>query len=531
MSNQNPDELNIDIPLDDFPEEEEFPASPEEMGSTAGGKEWVPLYAEDLNPQPPKKRNKLLVGLCIAAGVLLVSAGAVAGGCYYILNEGGAFEESTFFANTCINGIDCSGLTVDEVYDAITEDLGSYALTIVERDNTEVITGKEIDLAERPDRDAIQAALDDQNSSGYLELLKQYYGEATLEIDLIRSYDQSLADACIDALTCLDTSQMIAPVDAALVRDEETQTYYISAAVQGTTLNATTARALIAQALADYDESIDLVSLNLYSSPEITEEDEDLNTQLAQLELILSASITYNFSDRTYTCDNTVVFDCLMQDEEGNWTVDEDLIHAWVDQMAEETDTYGNHTFTTHSGTVVSLPNGNYGWSLYRDTTTADLVEMILAGTVVLTEPNYYHCNAATRATNDIGTSYVEVDITNQKVYLYVKGECILTSDCVTGLASDSDRATPSWGVWALSYKKSPATLGTLEVQGYSSDVTYWMPFNGGVGLHDASWRSSFGGSIYKTNGSHGCINLPLSAAKTIYENISAGWPIIVYGS
>jgi len=55
------------------------------------------------------------------------------------------------------------------------------------------------------------------------------------------------------------------------------------------------------------------------------------------------------------------------------------------------------------------------------------------------------------------------------------------------------------------------------------------MPFNGGVGLHDASWRSTFGGKIYVTGGSHGCINLPRSAAETIYNNISAGTPVLVY--
>ena len=55
------------------------------------------------------------------------------------------------------------------------------------------------------------------------------------------------------------------------------------------------------------------------------------------------------------------------------------------------------------------------------------------------------------------------------------------------------------------------------------------MPFNNGIGMHDAKWRSSFGGAIYKTGGSHGCINLPPSVAKTIFDNISAGTPVICY--
>ena len=57
------------------------------------------------------------------------------------------------------------------------------------------------------------------------------------------------------------------------------------------------------------------------------------------------------------------------------------------------------------------------------------------------------------------------------------------------------------------------------------------MPFNGGIGLHDASWRNSFGGDIYINNGSHGCINLPLEAAEKLYNIINSEMPIIVYKS
>ena len=55
------------------------------------------------------------------------------------------------------------------------------------------------------------------------------------------------------------------------------------------------------------------------------------------------------------------------------------------------------------------------------------------------------------------------------------------------------------------------------------------MPFNGGIGLHDATWRSSFGGTLYKNGGSHGCVNLPHSVAQKIFENISAGTPVLCY--
>ena len=67
---------------------------------------------------------------------------------------------------------------------------------------------------------------------------------------------------------------------------------------------------------------------------------------------------------------------------------------------------------------------------------------------------------------------------------------------------------------------------GTYE---YESPVSYWMPFNGGIGLHDASWRGKFGGQIYRTNGSHGCINMPVREAAIVYEHAYAGIPVICH--
>jgi hypothetical protein len=69
-----------------------------------------------------------------------------------------------------------------------------------------------------------------------------------------------------------------------------------------------------------------------------------------------------------------------------------------------------------------------------------------------------------------------------------------------------------------------------LRGDGYKSWVNFFIPFNGGIGFHDASWRSTFGGNIYLYSGSHGCINMPYSAAKKLYENVTLDEKVIVYG-
>lgn len=129
-----------------------------------------------------------------------------------------------------------------------------------------------------------------------------------------------------------------------------------------------------------------------------------------------------------------------------------------------------------------------------------------------------------------VGDSYVEIDIARQHVWLYKNGECIVSTDCVTGNKGKHDTRE---GYFFLSGKEKNRILRGYNDNGtrYASPVDFWMPFDGGIGLHDASWRSSFGGTIYNGNGSHGCVNLPRSAAQTIYENIDYSMPIIVYSS
>lgn len=123
-----------------------------------------------------------------------------------------------------------------------------------------------------------------------------------------------------------------------------------------------------------------------------------------------------------------------------------------------------------------------------------------------------------------VGDTYVEVSLSDQHMWYIVDGDVYLESDCVTGNYGSAD--TPK-GYFAVNNKISPCTL---KGDDYVSYVTYWMPFiGGGWGLHDASWRSKFGGNIYKGDGSHGCVNLPTDIAKRMYAHIEIGTPVIVY--
>ena len=123
------------------------------------------------------------------------------------------------------------------------------------------------------------------------------------------------------------------------------------------------------------------------------------------------------------------------------------------------------------------------------------------------------------------GGNYCEVDLTNQMVYVYKNGQQVVSSPCVTGcIAKGHGTPTGVYSIFSMDKNRY------LKGDGYKSWVNFFVPFNGGIGFHDASWRSAFGGNIYLYSGSHGCINMPYAQVQKLFANVSMGEKVIVYG-
>lgn len=123
-----------------------------------------------------------------------------------------------------------------------------------------------------------------------------------------------------------------------------------------------------------------------------------------------------------------------------------------------------------------------------------------------------------------INKTYILVSIPKQKLWYYKNGKLKLSSKVVTGKRYKYD--TPR-GTFKVIWKSRNIYLIGPD---YKSFVNYWMLIDKKrqIGLHDASWRDTFGGSIYKYNGSHGCINLPYQTAKKLYRTVPRGTVVIV---
>lgn len=265
--------------------------------------------------------------------------------------------------------------------------------------------------------------------------------------------------------------------------------------------------------------------------------EEDLKNQAEMMNKYAGAKINYTFGSETVTLDFNTISQWISYSG-GQLTFDDAAMKQYIEKMAEKYNTRSRQrTFTTTAGAQITFDGSDneYGYRIDQDAELTQMKADIESGQEVTREPCYVSKNSygnplylKRNGTDDLAGTYVEVDLTKQHLWFYKDGKLIVESDIVSGLPT-SERETKT-GVFPLAYKKSPANLSS-DVNGYSVDVSYWMPFFEGQGLHDATWRSSFGGSIYKSDGSHGCVNLPKDVAAAIYNNIDAGTAIVIYKS
>lgn len=436
---------------------------------------------------------------------------------------GMVFFKDHFFLHTTINGFDASQLTAEEVETKIADVINKYGLEIEERGgNTETISASQINY-HYVSKGEVQTFLHSQKLYEWPLYLKN---QITYTFESSARYDEELLRNAIDQLNCLDETKVTKPKDAYI--DYIDGKYQVMPEVEGNLLNKELFVSEIFRAVDFAEVKISLEDIDgMYLKPGKRQNDESMAETVRILNTCISTDLTYLFGEHTEKVDAQRIREWLSYDNDGNVELDEDAVRNFVTEMADKYDTANKpRTFKSHSGEEVTVSGGSYGWLMDQEATYDYLVDAIWAGNTGETYAEYAQ-TAVSWSNSDLGDSYVEIDMGSQHVWLYMDGEEVVSTDCVTGLASDPSRKTPE-GTYTLYYKESPSVLKG-ENNEYETKVTYWMPFNDGIGLHDASWRSSFGGTIYQTDGSHGCVNLPPVAAKEIYDRVYDGIPIICY--
>lgn len=452
---------------------------------------------------------------------LFVILGSVVGAVLVIYVGLSIFFMSHFYFNATLNGKNVSGYSADKVFDNWENEIGNYSLKIVESDGTESeLMGSDIDMVLQWD-DTIARMISKQN--GFAWPAKLFNPDQNTS-EAIVTFDEDKLDSALDGFPFMDKSKQIDPVDATVSDYDKKDGYTLVESVSGTAIDKPVLKENIEKALYGLADTYQITEGNGYLAPKIENDDEKLLTAIDTMNKYAGSEIDYEIGSEKETLDINTFADWLSVNDNEKVEIDEEKVADYVAELGTKYNTYGkSKQLATSYGTTITMSNCHYGWKIDAETEAAAIVDDIKGGEKVTRDLNYQY-TAASHTGNDYGNSYVEINLTAQHLYLYKNGSLVIDSEFVSGNPSKGN-ATHT-GVFGVTYTEKDATL---KGQNYATPVSFWMPFNGNEGMHDATWRSSFGGSIYKRNGSHGCVNLPYSVAQTIFENVSAGFPVFVY--
>ena len=477
-----------------------------------------------------KKKKASRLPLIITLGVfaaLVVGIGVT----YFV---GRSHYQGKFLPNTYINNKNVSGMSLEEVEkEFLHSDIGTE-FVVTRQDGGEV----RIPLADfdyRYDtKEQLEALFRKQDANAWFT---GYLGNADYTFSDKSSYDQGKLKKLLSEADWGSKPNQDATIELG------DKGYTVKEAVQGDEMDYSKLESYLLGCFAQGQLEANAKDSGCYIEPKVHAA--DLEDQCKKLNKIWNMSITYDFDYTTEKLTGEKLRDLIILDEDNNITADREKCMKYVESLAKKYDTYGkDRKFkTTLQGekVVEHSDDAVYGWWIYQDATCDELVEMLEKGeTVKKTKPVYYKTEfgfeytgvpEARSKNDDIGKTYMEVDLSNQTFWYYKDGKLEYECYIVSGQTTSMARTTLS-GVYKLWNKQLNYRMKATNADGESWDTTcnYWNNVSiCGIGMHDSAWRYAFGGNIYKWNGSHGCINMPVAAAKYIYDNVELGTPVVMY--
>lgn len=482
-----------------------------------------------------EKSNSGTMGIVIGFFVGLVVVALVA---FYV--GGLVMTSGKFLPGTTINGQDVSMKTASQVAEMFEDEDAPKDILFYEADgSTKSISlssiGYEIHRAEK-----IQEILDSKNTVFWFTSLVK---PKSYKVDLnAATFDENKLRREIGYISWSE----VEPTDAYIKSTDDG--LVIVPEVEGQKVDGEKLFEYAKEQIKEGNLNIQVSGADVSVPAEITSA--DLEDDLKLMQAISGLEITIDFDYTTEKLTGNDIANWISFNDDGSYNVDRTKVLGYVGELARKYDTYNTvRKFNATLQGEINVPissDAYYGWKIHQEDTADLLVELIEKGENTTVDPVYdYMENAdgtkgyiftgreeARSADDDIGDTYVEVDLTAQTLWHYVDGEMVYTCKIVSGQTNPEVRKTLP-GVYKVWQKRTNYTMTSSNSAGDSWSVkcNYWTRVSiVGIGLHDSTWRgSNFGGEIYKTNGSHGCINMPLAGAKYIYENVDMSTPVVMY--
>ena len=447
--------------------------------------------------------------------LLLLGIGYSAGVGYYA---------QKFQANTKFGSIDISNLTLEQAQKKIEEDINKKELTLLEN-------GKELgrlSLAELNakvnTKEVLEATYNSQDPQMWMF---SFFGTTSYDNVLLNSIeiDSASLSTALNNLNIVNDNR-IASQDAK-IEYANGRGYYVEPEKTGNQLDLEKVKTMVVEGLQAGAQNIEVNTS--YLAPKVTSDDEKITSLMTQIDKVANTKLTLTIAGQEVAITREQIMEWIHFDENNQVVISQEPVMEFLATLNEKYATYNkSRQFqSTLQGTVTVQP-GTLGWSIDRESETEQIVADLLTGGEIKREPAIVGTGYNTGG-DDIGSSYVEVDMTNQTMFIYIDGQQALSTPIVTG-AIGSNTIPGAYSVWN---KEENAVLRGTRVQSgtdYEQPVSFWLPFDDtGQGIHDANWQSSFGGEAYLYSGSQGCINTPPDVMPRVFELVSLGMPVIVF--
>lgn len=455
------------------------------------------------------------VALGVLVALLATSGTAYAAGVHYFSTH--------FLPNTTVNGIDVSLKTADELAALIDEEGSRYTQTVTVGDFTTTLTADQIGFTTDGSA-AAQAAMAQATQDLYRWPL-EVAGSHSYISEAATSFDKDKLDAALSSAVDSYNETAESPQDASIIYSDEQGAFVINPEVAGSVVDKDAVSAQTADSVRSLSEQTDLGD-DAVERPSVTSTTPELVAAVDKANRMLAVTVPLTRDGSTKaTVDKDVIRGWITIGDDYEVSLDPDKVESYVsgvaDRFASSDDTY---SYTVKSAELARDIEG----AVMGESSSAIEVPMSAKA-----KPRQVSSSMGTGTWDGTG-AYLDVDLANQYARLYdASGSVTWESYVVTGNTSQG-RNTPT-GTFAIQSKEANVTLvGADEDKDgkpdYESHVSYWMPFYAGsYGLHDATWRSSFGGSIYQTGGSHGCVNLPYDKAAQLFDLVSVGTTVKIH--
>ena len=431
-----------------------------------------------------------------------------------------------FLPGTTINGEKCFGLTVEQVESKFKADIDGYKLQIETVDgNVEEKTATDFGMS-YIGNPKLKEILEKQNPYEWITAAFQKQEEV---VDVNFELDEAVVAEVVAGLECMKAENQIAPVDAKVVC--ENGQFVIVDEVYGTQLDSETINAVILETVKNREAKVNLDEKGCYVQPKYKKDSEETVKALDELNKYIATAITYSTGGIQMVVDKDEISQWVSADENMVPVISTEAVKTFVGTVESTFNTPNEaQMLTTPTGKQVSIPNAKKGRIVSGQGEVDQLINDIKGG-VVATRSPVLSQEPTPDGQLPWGDTYLEVDIAQQRMWYIKNGSVAFESNVVTGKPGNS---TPTGFFQILEKKRDKILRGEKQPDGswgYETPVAYWMRVTwSGIGFHDATWQSAFGGNRYISGyGSHGCINMPLSKAKTLYSTISVGTKVIIH--